>query len=210
VLYQSLHGDDKRGRERKRSRLRSEGSGVVTSASNPSTPRLLNRSLALVLLSVFGTGASFYLLLSVVPLYATSLGSGAIGAGTVTGALMFSTVITEMATPLLLSKLGYRPVFAAGVLLLGLPALGLPAATSLVAILAICIARGVGLAVMSISSGPRQSLVQEANAIHVRRRFGSSPRCRRSACSAYSASPPLTALTSAPQARRLQPSGGFS
>ena len=125
----------------------------MTSESESSIPKLVNRRLALVLLSVFGTGASFYLLLSVVPLYATSLGAGAIGAGTVTGALMFSTVITEMATPWLLSRFGYRPVFAAGVLLLGLPTLGLPAATSMVAILAISLARGIGLAVMFVTSG---------------------------------------------------------
>jgi hypothetical protein len=44
---------------------------------------------ALAFVSSFGALASFYLLLSVVPLYDTSAGAGGTGAGLVTGALMF-------------------------------------------------------------------------------------------------------------------------
>lgn len=123
---------------------------IQTSAREP---QLLNRRLILVLVAVFGTGAGFYLLLSVVPLYATSVGAGAIGAGAVTGALMFSTVATEIATPRLLSRFGYRPVFATGVLLLGVPAFALTASTNLAAILAVCVVRGMGLAIMFVVSG---------------------------------------------------------
>ena len=65
---------------------------------------------------MFGTGAGFYWLLSVVPLYAASVGAGAIGAGEVTGVLMFSTVATELATPWLLARFGYRLVFGVALL----------------------------------------------------------------------------------------------
>ncbi len=115
--------------------------------------RLLNRRLILVLVAVFGTGAGFYLLLSVVPLYAASAGAGAIGAGEVTGALMLSTVATELATPWLLARFGYRYVFAAGVLLLGVPAVALTVSHNLAVILVICVFRGIGLAIMFVVSG---------------------------------------------------------
>src|SRR5918994_1488456 len=46
-----------------------------------SRPRLVTRPLALVLVASFGAMTSFYLLLSVVPLYASSAGAGGVGAG---------------------------------------------------------------------------------------------------------------------------------
>jgi hypothetical protein len=52
----------------------------------------MSRPLALLFASTFGTMVSFYLLLSVVPLYAASVGAGGIGAGLATGALRFATV----------------------------------------------------------------------------------------------------------------------
>ena len=86
----------------------------------------MNRALALLFVCSFGAATSFYLLLSVVPLYATSAGAGGIGAGLATGTLMFSTVAGELATPSLVARFGYRLVLAAG-LLLGAPALTLGA-----------------------------------------------------------------------------------
>ena len=90
-------------------------------------PRMLTRPLVLVFVSSFGFSTSFYLMLSVVPLYATSVGSGGAGAGLATGALMLSTVAAELVTPLLVSRFGYRAVFAAGFVLLGAPAFALGA-----------------------------------------------------------------------------------
>ena len=109
------------------------------------TPRL-----ALVFLAEFAAMAGFYLLLSTVPQYAASVGAGGVGAGLATGALMLATVACELATPRLLAAFGYRAALAAGLLLLGLPALLLPAALHLGGILAICLVRGAGLAIMVV------------------------------------------------------------
>ena len=43
----------------------------------------------------------------------------------VTGSLMLATVLAEFASPRLMRRCGYRPVFAVGALLLGGPALAL-------------------------------------------------------------------------------------
>ena len=117
-----------------------------------STPRpLMSRALGMYFLSAFGSMTSFYLLLSVVPLYATSVGAGGVGAGLTTGALMLATVAAELATPALLARLGYRAVLAAGLVLLGAPALALTAPAGLATILVVCLVRGVGLAILVVA-----------------------------------------------------------
>lgn len=114
---------------------------------NAPRPRIMNRALLLFFVSAFGAATSFYLLLSVVPLYATSVGAGGTEAGLATGALMFSTVAGELATPRLVAGFGYRLVYAAGLLLLGAPAVPLTASASMVAIVAVCVVRGLGFAI---------------------------------------------------------------
>jgi len=114
---------------------------------NASRRQIMTRALLLVFVSAVGGATSFYLLLSVVPLYATSAGAGGIGAGLVTGALMFSTVAAELATPRLVARFGYRLVYAVGLLLLGAPSLALTASASMAAILAVCVVRGLGFAI---------------------------------------------------------------
>src|SRR5881397_1293931 len=110
-----------------------------------STPRpLMSRALGMYFLSAFGSMTSFYLLLSVVPLYATSVGAGGLGAGLTTGALMLATVAAELAAPALIARLGYRVVLGIGLVLLGAPALALAGSASLAAILAVCTGRGPG------------------------------------------------------------------
>ena len=123
--------------------------------SHPENPRagLMSRALLFLFVASFGAMASFYLLLSVVPRYAMSVGGGEVGAGLATGALMLSTVATELFTPRLVSAFGHRRVFAAGLFLLGVPALALPAATTLAAILAVCIIRGAGVAITVVVGG---------------------------------------------------------
>jgi hypothetical protein len=64
-----------------------------------SRPRILSRALLLVFGAGLGALTSFYLLLSVVPLYATSAGAGGNVAGLTTAALMFSTMAAELAVP---------------------------------------------------------------------------------------------------------------
>ena len=117
----------------------------------PATPPLASRALTLYFVSAFGSMTSFYLLLSVVPLYATAKGAGDVGAGLTTGALMLATVAAELATPALLARLGYRLVLGAGLVLLGAPALVLAASSSLAMILAVCLVRGVGLAILVVA-----------------------------------------------------------
>src|SRR6266496_3799176 len=116
-------------------------------------PRLVTGRFAAALLSDFGVLTSFYLLLSVTPMYAVSAGAGSAGAGLVTGSLMLTTVLAEFASPPLLARFGYRAVFAAGVLLLGGPAPALLAPHSMATIIAVSIARGFGFGLCTVVLG---------------------------------------------------------
>jgi len=118
-----------------------------------SRPRLVNGRFAAALLSSFGALTSFYLLLSVTPMYAVSAGAGSAGAGLVTGSLMLTTVLAEFASPRLLGRFGYRAVFAAGALLLGGPAPALLLPHSMVTIIAVSIARGIGFGLATVVIG---------------------------------------------------------
>ena len=118
-----------------------------------SRPRLVSGRFAAALLSSFGALTSFYLLLSVTPMYAMSAGAGSAGAGLVTGSLMLTTVLAEFASPRLLGRFGYRAVFAAGALLLGGPAPALLAPHSMVTIIAVSIARGIGFGLATVVLG---------------------------------------------------------
>ena len=118
-----------------------------------SRPRLVSGRFAAALLSSFGALTSFYLLLSVTPMYAVSAGAGSAGAGLVTGSLMLTTVLAEFASPRLLGRFGYRAVFAAGALLLGGPAPALLLPHSMATILAVSIARGIGFGLATVVLG---------------------------------------------------------
>ncbi|HEY1343573.1 MAG TPA: MFS transporter [Streptosporangiaceae bacterium] len=115
--------------------------------------RLISGRLALALMSSFGALTSFYLLLSVTPMYAVSAGAGSAEAGLVTGSLMLATVTAEFASPRLMRRYGYRAVFAAGALLLGGPALALMGPHSVVMIVAVSIARGLGFGLNTVVIG---------------------------------------------------------
>ena len=116
-------------------------------------PPILTGALLLVFVASFGAMVGFYLLLSVVPLYAESVGAGGVGAGLATGALMATTVAGELATPRLLARFGHRAVLAAGLVLLGAPALALPASSTMAAILAVSVVRGLGFAICVVVGG---------------------------------------------------------
>ena len=118
-----------------------------------SRPRLVSARFAAALLSSFGALTSFYLLLSVTPMYAMSAGAGSAGAGLVTGSLMLTTVLAEFASPRLLGRFGYRAVFAAGALLLGGPAPALLLPHSMATIIAVSIARGIGFGLATVVLG---------------------------------------------------------
>jgi predicted MFS family arabinose efflux permease len=116
-------------------------------------PPILSPALGLVFAASFGAMCGFFLLLSVVPLYASAAGAGGVGAGLVTGALMAATVAGELAVPRLAARFGYRGLLAAGLVLLGAPALALPAAATLPAILLVSLVRGLGFAVVVVVGG---------------------------------------------------------
>jgi len=118
-----------------------------------SRPRLVSARFAAALLSSFGALTSFYLLLSVTPMYAMSAGAGSAGAGLVTGSLMLTTVLAEFASPRLLGRFGYRAVFAAGALLLGGPTPALLLPHSMATIIAVSIARGIGFGLATVVLG---------------------------------------------------------
>ena len=118
-----------------------------------SRPRLVSARFAAALLSSFGALTSFYLLLSVTPMYAMSAGAGSAGAGLVTGSLILTTVLAEFASPRLLGRFGYRAVFAAGALLLGGPAPALLLPHSMAIIIAVSIARGIGFGLATVVLG---------------------------------------------------------
>src|SRR5690348_16471132 len=118
-----------------------------------SRPRLVSGRFAAALLSSFGALTSFYLLLSVTPMYAMSAGADSAGAGLVTGSLMLTTVLAEFASPRLLRCFGYRAVFAAGALLLGGPAPALLLPHSMATIIAVSIARGIGFGLATVVLG---------------------------------------------------------
>ncbi|MFI6489674.1 MFS transporter [Streptomyces sp. NPDC050564] len=111
-------------------------------------PPLLTRPLLLRFVSMIGALVSFFLLLSVVPRYAT-----ASGAGLATGALMLSTVLGELAAPRFVARYGYRVALIAGLALLGAPALVLTASRDMAWIVAVCLVRGLGFALTLVAGG---------------------------------------------------------
>lgn len=117
-------------------------------------PRLVTRRLLLRFVTVVGSSASFYLLLSVVPAYAQSApGEGSDKAGLVTGVLMLATVAGELMAPWLAARCGYRVMLGAGLLLLGAPALALTVSKSTGCIVTVCFVRGLGFAFTLVAGG---------------------------------------------------------
>jgi predicted MFS family arabinose efflux permease len=129
-----------------------DGGPTASEQAGRSWPPIFTRPLLLMFLADFGSLLSFFLLLSVVPLYAASGGASQVGAGLTTAALTFATVFGELISPRLLARFGYRVVFAAGLLLLGLPDLALAASSSMPLIIVCGVVRGVGFA-LSVVAG---------------------------------------------------------
>jgi predicted MFS family arabinose efflux permease len=131
---------------------------MITTTLTPDAPLtgrqvpLLTRPLLLRFVSIFGSAASFYLPLSVVPMYAKASGSNA-AAGLSTGVLLLATVTVELITPRLVARTGYRLALAGGLLAMGVPALALLTSSSLPMILAVSVVRGAGFAVVTVAGG---------------------------------------------------------
>jgi len=119
----------------------------TAAASRAAASPLFTPQLVRLLLSAVGSSASLYLLLSVVPLY---VAGGEAGAGLATGAMMLATVVVELVAPRLIARHGYRDVLALGLLLLGAPSALLLLSPALPLVLAVCVARGAGLALVAV------------------------------------------------------------
>jgi MFS family permease len=115
-------------------------------------PKLVTFPLLVRFATMLGASFSFYLLLSVVPLY-TKAEAGGSTAGISTGVLMITTVIGELVTPRLVARYGYRLMLAMGLTLLGAPAFALAFPASLDTILAVCAVRGLGFALIVVAGG---------------------------------------------------------
>jgi MFS family permease len=125
---------------------------IVRTAPTDAQPTLITRPLLLRLVSIAGSSISYYLPLSVVPLYAKASGSDS-GAGLATGVLLVAAVVFELLTPRLMGRAGYRWSLAGGLLLMGLPALALMFTGSLPMIIAVSIVRGIGFAITVVAGG---------------------------------------------------------
>ncbi|MFG1908836.1 MFS transporter [Kribbella sp. NPDC048928] len=118
----------------------------------PVAGRLLNGQFVRVLVMVFGSGLSMYLLTSVIPLYLAANGAGGIGAGLSTAAMMFSAVGVELLVPRMLARWGYQLVLGLGLVLLGAPSMVLLTTVELPLVLAVCVVRGAGLAILVVGA----------------------------------------------------------
>jgi MFS family permease len=118
----------------------------------PVAGRLVTPAFGRLLVMVFGSGLSMYLLTSVVPLYLAASGSGGIGAGLSTGAMMLSAVAMELLVPRMLRRFGYFGTLGLGLVLLGAPSVALVFTSYLPLVLAVCVVRGAGLAIMVVGA----------------------------------------------------------
>ena len=116
----------------------------MTTVAAPA-PRLLTGRTVLFLLAAVSATTSFYLLLTVVPLYAVARsGAHTVGAGLATGVLMLTTVVAELAAPKVIAWIGRRTTLAISLVLLGPPALILPLSAHPATVLGVCGLRGLG------------------------------------------------------------------
>jgi MFS family permease len=133
----------------------------ISALSRPSHPdiaprprrRLVSGSFALVLVAALCMEASFFLLVSVTPMAAAADGATSAGAGLVTGVLLLGTVVAELASPVLMSRCGYRVTLAAGALLMGVPLLVQLAHGTFVITMIASLARGFGFGLGAVVLG---------------------------------------------------------
>jgi len=133
----------------------------ISAPSRPSHPdiasrprrRLVSGPFALVLVAALCMEASFFLLVSVAPMAAAADGATSTGAGLVTGVLLLGTVVAELASPVLMSRFGYRVTLAAGALLMGVPLLVQLAHGTFVITMIASLARGFGFGLGAVVLG---------------------------------------------------------
>ncbi|MDN5894289.1 MAG: MFS transporter [Nocardioides sp.] len=103
--------------------------------------------LAMTLLGFSGYAA----LLPVAPLWAAHGGAGSAGVGAVNGVLMLFTVLTQPFVPGAVRRLGWGPVMATGLVLLGAPSLVHLASDGLPFVLGLSAVRGLGFGILTVT-----------------------------------------------------------
>ena len=114
-------------------------------------PRLITRPLLLRFVSIVACSVGFFLPLAVVPLLAES--ASPIAGGLANGALLGATVAGELVSPWLMQRLGARVVLASGLILLGAPTFLLLGSSSVPALVAVGVLRGLGFALAIVAGG---------------------------------------------------------
>ncbi|GAA5113107.1 MFS transporter [Alloalcanivorax gelatiniphagus] len=95
--------------------------------------------------------SGYAVLLTVAPLWAVEGGATTAGAGLVNGVLLLFTVLTQLFVPRALRRLGWGPVLAVGLVLLGVPGVLLSLSNDLAAVLGLSAVRGVGFGVLTVA-----------------------------------------------------------
>ena len=116
-------------------------------------PRLLGASLAATFRAEVTSLTSFVLLLSVMPMLAAAAGAGSSSAGLMTGSLLLGTVAAEALAAPAIARLGCRRVLAAGVVLLGGPALAMLAREPQAVMVGVSLVRGLGFGLCGVVTG---------------------------------------------------------
>ncbi|MFD4577757.1 MFS transporter [Streptomyces sp. NPDC058417] len=120
--------------------------------ARPSPPPGRRRAAVVgALVAAFGGFAHFNLLLSALPAYALRSGSGASGAGALTGTLIATTLVVQPFTPWLFARLGRRRSLALSGALMALPSLPLAGVSSLPGLVALSAVRGLGFGVFVVA-----------------------------------------------------------
>ncbi len=123
----------------------------MSTSTTPQHARLITPAVIWFLLFSFCANTCLSLQMSALPWIAEDITGRAIAAGLTTGAMMLATVLGELDTPRLLSKLGYRRIMEIGIALLGFPSLLIIAFPNLATILLVAVCRGAGLAITVVA-----------------------------------------------------------
>lgn len=113
--------------------------------------RLITPAVVWFLLFSFCANTCLSLQMSALPWIAEDISNRTIAAGLTTGLMMLATVLVELDTPRLMSKLGYRRLMEIGVALLGFPSLLIIAFPTLPIVLLVASLRGAGLAITVVA-----------------------------------------------------------
>lgn len=124
---------------------------VSPSAAHEPRTGLRSRDFMLLLVATFGALSNYAPLLSVVPLWAASGGSGGTGIGATTGVVMGTTVLTQLAMGRLLRLLTLRRMLGLGALLLGAATPAYALSSALAPVLVVSALRGVGFAMVVVA-----------------------------------------------------------